>query len=62
MPEQVRGHFDRGYGAEATHKRLGERHLEAMISEEGKPAPFQQQQSKALSWLRSWTRLPSITF
>jgi transposase len=39
MPEQVSVHLDRGYDSEATRKRLGERRLEAVISEKGKPAP-----------------------
>ena len=42
MPEWVSAHLDRGYDAEATRKRLGERRLEATISEKGgKPAPLQ---------------------
>jgi transposase len=41
MPEQVSVHLDRAYDSEATRKRLGERRLEAVISEKGKPAPLQ---------------------
>ena len=39
MPERMSIHLDRGYDSEVTRKRVGERRLETVISEKGKPAP-----------------------
>jgi len=54
MPERVSVHLDRGYDCEATRQRLGERHLEAMISEKGKPAPLQATKRWVVERTNSW--------
>jgi Transposase DDE domain/Putative transposase of IS4/5 family (DUF4096) len=54
MPEQVSVHLDRGYDSEATRKRLGERRLEAVISEKGKPAPLQATKRWVVERTSSW--------
>jgi hypothetical protein len=39
MPERMSIHLGRGYDSGVTRKRVGERRLEAVISEKGKPDP-----------------------
>jgi len=51
----VRVHLDRGCDSEATRKRLGERRLEAVISEkDGKPAPLQATKRWVVERTTSW--------
>jgi transposase len=54
MLEQVSVHLDRAYDSEATRKRLGERRLEAVISEKGKPAPLQATKRWVVERTSSW--------
>jgi len=54
MPERVSVHLDRGYDSEATRKRLGERRLEAVISEKGKPAPLHTTKRWVVERTNSW--------
>jgi IS5 family transposase len=54
MPERVSVHLDRGYDSEATRKRLGERRLEAVIYEKGKPAPLQATKWWVAERTNSW--------
>jgi transposase len=54
MPVRVSVHLDRGYDSEATRKRLGERRLEAVISEKGKPAPLQATKRWVVERTNSW--------
>ncbi len=54
MPERVSIHLDRGYDSEATRKRLGERRLEAVISEKGKPAPLKATKRWVVERTNSW--------
>jgi hypothetical protein len=57
MPEQVSVHLDRGYDSEATLKRLGERCLEAVISEKGKPAPLGTTKRWVVERTNSWNNV-----
>jgi transposase len=54
MPERTSVYLDRGYDSEATRKRLGERRLEAVISEKGKPAPLQATKRWVVERTNSW--------
>ncbi len=54
MSEQASVYLDRGYDSEATRKRLGERRLEAAISEKGKPAPLQVTKRWVVERTNSW--------
>jgi hypothetical protein len=52
--ERASGPRLRLYDSEATRKRLGERRLEAVISEKGKPAPLQATKRWVAERTNSW--------
>jgi Transposase DDE domain len=54
MPERMSIHLDRGYDSKLTRKQLGERTLEAVISEKGKPAPLQATKRWVVERTNSW--------
>ena len=54
MPERVSVHLDRGYDSEATRKRLGDRGLDAVISEKGKSASLGATKRWMVERTNSW--------
>jgi|SRR5215213_4391530 len=54
MPEQMSVHLDRGYESDLTRKRLERRSLIGVISEKGRPAPFQETNRWVVERTNSW--------
>jgi hypothetical protein len=54
LPEQMSVYLDRGYDSQTTRQKLKSRGLEPMISEKGKPAPFQATERSVVERINTW--------
>ena len=54
LPEQMSVYLDRGYDSQTTRQKLKSRGLEPMISEKGKPAPFQATKRCVVERINTW--------
>jgi hypothetical protein len=54
LPEQMSVYLDRGDGSQTTRQKRKARGLEPMISEKGKPAPFQATERSVVERINTW--------